>query len=206
MGRGQVLLFQPQYKPSIDHHRERSWSLSFTDTWRVPWFVLTILPRPSCCYTDTKCIHSNLVYTDVLCFMFGIIQLAFSRVFSSRLQTMVPSGMWPTGITLPMVMCAFLPQYTNCPVYIPSAATNSSFFVLYLYGTRKWATARGAPRPGSWMMSLMTPLMYPCLSEKSTALRAGLPFLCFVCEVKMDPAPLRWALITRPISLVEVPC
>merc|ERR1719370_2305877 len=55
-------------------------------------------------------------------------------------------------------------------------------------GSLKWVTARGAPRPGSWMISLMTPLMYPCLSEKSIALRAGLPFLCFVCDTKIDPA------------------
>ena len=28
--------------------------------------------------------------------------------------------MWPMGITLPMERCAFLPQYTNCPVYMPA--------------------------------------------------------------------------------------
>merc|ERR1719242_1530087 len=54
------------------------------------------------------------------------------------------------------------------------------------------------------MMSRMTPLMYPCLSAKSTALRQGLPFLCLVLAVNTDPAPFLWALITRPISLVEV--
>jgi hypothetical protein len=33
-----------------------------------------------------------------------------SPTFSSMLQTMVPSGHWPTGRTLPTVRVAFLPQ------------------------------------------------------------------------------------------------
>merc|ERR1719278_598880 len=52
------------------------------------------------------------------------------------------------------------------------------------------------------MISLKTPLMYPCLSEKSTALRAGLPFLCFVWDTKIESAPFLWARMTRPISVV----
>lgn len=47
----------------------------------------------------------------------------------------------------------FLPQYTNWPVWIPSAAMNSSVRFLKRYGSRKTTLARGAPRPGSWMMS-----------------------------------------------------
>lgn len=47
----------------------------------------------------------------------------------------------------------FLPQYTNCPVWMPSAAMNSSVRFLNRYGSRKTTLARGAPRPGSWMIS-----------------------------------------------------
>ena len=51
-----------------------------------------------------------------------------SPSFASTLQMMEPSGMLPTGSTLPTTSCAFLPQYRNCPVYVPSAATKSSFW------------------------------------------------------------------------------
>merc|ERR1711874_660328 len=46
--RDKVFLSQPQYKQSIDHHRETTSSLSFNQTQRVPWSVLTILAEPSC--------------------------------------------------------------------------------------------------------------------------------------------------------------
>lgn len=42
----------------------------------------------------------------------------------------------------------------NCPVWIPSAAMKSSVLFLKRYGSRKATFARGAPRPGSWMISL----------------------------------------------------
>lgn len=42
----------------------------------------------------------------------------------------------------------------NCPVWIPSAAMKSSVLFLKRYGSRKATLARGAPRPGSWMISL----------------------------------------------------
>lgn len=41
----------------------------------------------------------------------------------------------------------------NCPVWIPSAAMKSSVLFLKRYGSRKATLARGAPRPGSWMIS-----------------------------------------------------
>merc|ERR1711990_682732 len=41
-----VFLSQPQYKQSIDHHRERTSSLSSDQTRRVPLSVLTILAQP----------------------------------------------------------------------------------------------------------------------------------------------------------------
>ena len=49
--------------------------------------------------------------------------------------------------------------------------------------------------------TLTTPLMYPCLSAKSTALRAALPFLFLVRALKTLPGPFLWDLITRPILL-----
>ena len=59
--------------------------------------------------------------------------------------------------------------------------------------------ASGAPRPGSWMMSVTTPLMYPFLSaESSVRCRAG-PFRVLVWETNTLPRPLRWERITRPI-------
>jgi hypothetical protein len=50
------------------------------------------------------------------------------------------------------------------PVYMPSAQAKSFFSTLYEYGDRNCTTARGAPLPGSWMISLITPLMYPLRS------------------------------------------
>lgn len=41
----------------------------------------------------------------------------------------------------------------NCPVWIPSAAMKSSVLFLKRYGSRKATLAKGAPRPGSWMIS-----------------------------------------------------
>lgn len=38
-------------------------------------------------------------------------------------------------------------------MYIPSGAINNSLRVLNLYGSLKWTTANGAPRPGSWIIS-----------------------------------------------------
>merc|ERR1712244_125892 len=79
--RGQVFLIQPQYKQSIDHHREGTWALSSPDTWRVPWSVLTILPRASCYIClYTKYMQYILVYTKVYDYIFGIFPLAFSRL------------------------------------------------------------------------------------------------------------------------------
>ena len=39
-----------------------------------------------------------------------------SEDFSSHMLTTVPSGILFRGSTLPIVSCAFEPQYTNCPV------------------------------------------------------------------------------------------
>lgn len=47
----------------------------------------------------------------------------------------------------------FFPQYRNWPVYIPSEATKVSVRRRNLYGSRNTTFARGAPRPGSWIMS-----------------------------------------------------
>merc|ERR1719286_93641 len=41
-------------------------------------------------------------------------------------HTMVPSGITPMGRMLPICRTAFLPAYTNCPVYIPSQAMKVS--------------------------------------------------------------------------------
>lgn len=54
---------------------------------------------------------------------------------------------------IPARRLPFLPQYTNWPVWMPSAAMNSSVRFLKRYGSRKTTLARGAPRPGSWMIS-----------------------------------------------------
>ncbi|PPD87228.1 hypothetical protein GOBAR_DD15845 [Gossypium barbadense] len=74
-------------------------------------------------------------------------------------QTTAPSGIDLRGNTFPTIRVAFLPQYTNCPVYIPSAATNRSFLLLLV---TEWVTeherAKGAPRPGSWITSVTMPL------------------------------------------------
>merc|ERR1719419_447294 len=79
-------------------------------------------------------------------------------------------------------------------------------FLLCLIAVRitEVSNSKGSTTAGVMDNVLMTPLMYPCLSEKSTALRAGFPFLCLVWDTKMDPAPFLWARMTRPISLVEV--
>lgn len=49
--------------------------------------------------------------------------------------------------------------FRTWPEYTPSGAMNSSLSCLYLWVWRKVTLARGAPRPGSWMMSLITPFM-----------------------------------------------
>jgi hypothetical protein len=49
----------------------------------------------------------------------------------------------------------------NWPVYMPSLAIKVSVWSLNRYGSRKTTFARGAPRPGSWIISLTIPLTYP---------------------------------------------
>merc|ERR1719436_1123888 len=53
-----------------------------------------------------------------------------SEAFSSHMETTVPSGIFPSGITLPTASWALAPQYTNWPVCRPSTATHFSFFSL----------------------------------------------------------------------------
>ena len=47
--------------------------------------------------------------------------------------------------------------------------------------------------------TLTTPLMYPFRSEKSMDRNLGAPFRCLLWLLKTEPAPLRWALMTRHI-------
>lgn len=51
-------------------------------------------------------------------------------------------------------------------------------------------------------LTLTTPFKYPERSAKSNGRSFGDPLRFFVCDRKIDPAPLRWALITRPMSNV----
>ena len=68
--RDEVFLSQPQYKQSIDHHRERTSSLSSDQTRRVPWSVLTILAKPSSHISVIKLTYTYIIW----------IQIAFSRL------------------------------------------------------------------------------------------------------------------------------
>lgn len=59
-----------------------------------------------------------------------------------------------TGLTLPMLSVAFLPQYRYCPLYRPSAAMNSCLSVAYRTVLRKctWVggeECRGASAAGA---------------------------------------------------------
>ncbi|KAF9678213.1 hypothetical protein SADUNF_Sadunf07G0011600 [Salix dunnii] len=73
---------------------------------------------------------------------------------------------------------------------MPSAATKSSFCFLYLKGCLKVTLANGAPRPGSWMISVTTPFRYPFLSPKSRDLNLAGPLRWWVWDLKTEPAPL----------------
>mmetsp|Transcript_48496 Transcript_48496/g.160714 ORF Transcript_48496/g.160714 Transcript_48496/m.160714 type:complete len:291 (+) Transcript_48496:11-883(+) len=88
-----------------------------------------------------------------------LANLPLSPACFSTLLITVPGGIDDSGSTLPGTSCARLPQYTNWPVYIPSVAVHCSFMVLNLYWFLNSTLAMGAPRPGSWMMSRITPRM-----------------------------------------------
>lgn len=49
-------------------------------------------------------------------------------------------------------------------------------------------------------ITLTTPRMYPLRSEKSRGLNLAAPLRLLTWALKTDPAPLRCARITRPIS------
>mmetsp|Transcript_69160 Transcript_69160/g.186936 ORF Transcript_69160/g.186936 Transcript_69160/m.186936 type:complete len:223 (+) Transcript_69160:219-887(+) len=123
-----------------------------------------------------------------------------SDAFSSHIETTVPSGILPTGITLPTASWALDPQYTNWPVCSPSTATISSLFSLYRYWSWNTTSASGAPRPGSWMMFLTSPLMYPARSAKSWARSFTAPFRRRVFAVKIKLLPFRDPRMTRPMA------
>ena len=56
-----------------------------------------------------------------------------SPILDSMLQMTVPSGMRPTGSTLPIESCAWRPQYTYWPEFMPSTATITTLSCLNLY-------------------------------------------------------------------------
>merc|ERR1719481_1692537 len=130
----------------------------------------------------------------------ALASLPRSPTFISIEQQAVPSGIFPIGSTLPMWRVALLPQYTDCPVVVPSAATKVWVFLRYLYGSLNATRISGAPLPGSWMMSLTTPLINPCLSAKSIDRYLAGPLRVRVRALKIPPAPLRQARMIRPIS------
>jgi hypothetical protein len=87
--------------------------------------------------------------------------------------------------------------------YLGSEATSVGRWNICFYkscvDTGFLTRANGAPRPGSWIISATTPLMYPFLSAASRVRCLAGPFLFLVWDVKTLPLPFLWERITRPI-------